>query len=255
MNMHDVTVNDLPIGAKIIFGSYQIGGSNCLVPLTWIKVDSDNTFLSEYIVEQLAFDASHDDFDLDGCNEYNTSNVRQFLNKRGEDWWEKACPDDRPPYGEYLKGDNVGYNHLPAFLTYFDDQELEKILLSEANMYDRFFIPTKDDVVVWKYFANGASLQCKPLDELVRHTRCDEKPYQKGWFYWLSTKYRTGVNVYGVSHSDGISHYPPNDGAIGVRPAFRMTGGTVVYEYDGDYFEVMQPVNVDEDAFKTILGI
>lgn len=125
-------ITELPLGSLVLLGAYKG------VPLKWTKVDTQILCLSTNI-GKFEFDFSEEDNPKDlrrdnGNNRYSLSNIDQFLNNAGEDWYIPTHEyDERPPY-----------SHAPSFLTEFTDEELD-------CMADHRFeaINSDDDLSEW----------------------------------------------------------------------------------------------------------
>lgn len=106
-------ITELPLGSLVLLGAYKG------VPLKWMKVDNQILCLSTNI-GRFEFDSPEKDNPIDlrkdnGDNRYSFSNIDQFLNNTGENWYISTHEyDERPPYAD-----------APSFLTEFKEDELD----------------------------------------------------------------------------------------------------------------------------------
>lgn len=106
-------ITELPLGAFVLLGAYRG------VPLKWTKVDNQILCLSTNI-GRFEFDSPEKDNPIDlrkdnGDNRYSFSNIDQFLNNTGENWYIPTHEyDEAPPYAD-----------APSFLTEFKEEELD----------------------------------------------------------------------------------------------------------------------------------
>lgn len=127
-----LTIADLKVGAKLVFGSYGVG--ECLHPITWLKASREGEFLSEFVLDVLKFDEEERrnpsaDYRCCGNGNYDESNIVQFMNSYEEDWYEPMHPYDAPP-GDYNRpvDRNGDYLHHAGFLHGFEDYEIDSLL-------------------------------------------------------------------------------------------------------------------------------
>lgn len=125
------TIADLPIGAKLKFGAYSVSGE---MPhkICWVKAHRDGTILTEFMEDQCAFDAKEPDNPDEyrksyGNNRCSVSNVQQFLNAEGTDWFRQKHGCDTAPEDRGMCNGRYGYSHKPGFLHYFEEWEIEAI--------------------------------------------------------------------------------------------------------------------------------
>ena len=289
------TISDLPIGAKLKFGAYSVSGE-APHKICWTKVHLDNTILSEFIEDQCAFDAietnNYDDCRNEyGNNRYSLSNVHQFLNAGGPNWFNPTHESDEPPEDRNMYNGRFGYNHKPGFTQSFEDWEIESIEVSEIRtalpetdiyervgkcetIYEKIFMPSKTNVGLepengvqegetWDLFAgDGAIRTAQFSNELYDYSENYDKPEFEGlsWYYYLrSPNANTSSNVRCI-RADGSCRYAnAYCDYIGIRPALKLNPETLVSidpDYDG-YYEVygvqQETVEIDENEFLSIL--
>lgn len=288
------TIADLPIGAKLKFGAYSVSGETPH-KICWVKAHHDGTILSEFIEDQCAFDAKEPDNPDEhrreyGNNRYSQSNVQQFLNAEGTDWFRPTHEYDKAPEDRLMCNGRHGYVHKPGFLHYFDEWEVEAIEESEVKtalptkdiptgaekyetIYAKVFLPSKTNVgcgtenriqegEVWDLFADGANLACLFSPELYTNTPKVFKPeYEdEGWHYYLRSPYSCcSFSVCGVGRNGSISDNYTHYDFFGVRPALQLKPEILISdEPDSDgYYEVLsdpQEISeIDEEEFFAIL--
>lgn len=201
-----MTIADLKVGAKLVFGAYGVGDATH--PITWLKANREGgEFLSEFVLDTLKFDAeeqnspNHDHF--------------QFMNSYEDDWFSPSHQYDCPPGNYNRPGDRTGdYLHHPGFLNAFEDYEIE-CLVGSVNL------PTLANI----FGANGEprlqlfnrkGYRGRPTADLVygRLVGLEETSYCE---YWISdgtdsSSYRSFIG------RDGSKHNTSADNYIGFRP-------------------------------------
>ena len=139
-------LSSLPIGAKVKFGKYDVGGVTH--PITWLVVAKNHvsspaypsdsiTLLSEKIIDSLAIDAmeptntSVSNYATDGNAEYRYSNIDQWLNKDSSpgNWYVKPQGNsaDQSPTDEYVINGR-SYANKAGFLNAFTASEKNAIV-------------------------------------------------------------------------------------------------------------------------------
>ena len=205
------TVGSLPCGAKIRFGSYCVNNEEAH-SIRWIKVNSTDTILlSEHIEDFRAFDAREPNSQYEyrteyGNNRYSVSNIDQFLNGTGDDWYYQQHDTDTPPTGE-LTDDGTPYLDRPGFLAYFSEAELEAILPTEIVVA----IPRCDsedrdyEIITRKVFlpsitnifgcpvrnTNEGDAKATPTRYAIEHSELGAPVENENhpWYYWLRSPY------------------------------------------------------------------
>ena len=183
----DLTIADLKIGAKLVFGNY--GVTDVLDPITWLKASKDNEFLSEFVLDILKFDAQernnpNRDINWHGNGNYEQSNILQFMNSDEEDWYEPTHDYDVPPGIPNSGEDSTGnYVNHPGFLHEFEDYELECLdgrinLPTVANIFGAGGVPK------FPLF-NRKGFRGKPTADLVYGRYGHELNETSYCSYWL----------------------------------------------------------------------
>ena len=248
-------LSNLPIGAKIKFGKHSVNGETAQ-DIIWTIVAKNHagypsnsvTLLTSQIIDLRAFDAkeptnSYAERQSDGNNEYDVSNIDQWLNKSESKWFVAAHSDDKPPITGYVFFDTE-YDSRPGFLSNFTEKEIAAILTTPIT-FGRYYTTTKGranrkiflpsaaevgfdswtDGTPWGYFNEsnrsvGMTVQCR------QNTRADiydrEVDFEQYW--WLrsaspSFSYMAQVvSPSGVLTSSSVAH-----GKNGVRPAMNLS--------------------------------
>ena len=116
-------VSDLRIGAKVVLGSCY--GSD----IVWCKVSDNCDFISQRRVCRICFDGAEHRSDSrarrsHGNGFYPDSNIHQWLNAAGLDWYRKSHEFDESPY----------YRNEPGFLTEFSSAERDALVPMELTV-------------------------------------------------------------------------------------------------------------------------
>lgn len=286
------TVSSLPCGAKVRFGSYCVGNEGAH-SIRWIKVNSaDTTLLAEHIEDFRAFDARELDSPQEyrreyGNNRYSVSNIDQFLNSAGDEWYHPQHDTDAPPTGE-LTYDGTPYLNHPGFLAYFSEAEIEAIMptdivvaLPRCDSDDRdyeiitrkVFLPSRTNIFGssvrntnegdrWDYFRNGRNASATATEEAIDNTTLNGAPDDEitSWYWWLrspnadSACYARCVGRGGSGGSASACR-----GIFGVRPALTINPEILVSDEPDDegYYNVILSIveleDVSEEDFLSIL--
>jgi hypothetical protein len=187
---------ELKLGSEVRFGGR-----------IWITKRIDETGCATLVLKEalrnMEFDEAEpgnpDEWRADyGNNDYELSNIRQWLNSRGNDWFRKQHEYDAPP---------EDYEYTNGFLTDFTEKELDAIKKLENG--DLFYLPSLDEV------------------DLVTGDEFD-----KGWVWTRTPSSGSSCNVR-VVHSSGAlyNHYASN-GHYGVRPLCSLSSETKLTKVD-----------------------
>lgn len=145
----DLRIADLKVGAKLVFGNY--GVTDRVHPITWLKANKECEFISEFVLDLLAFDYRertnpNRDINFYGNSDYELSNIVQFMNSWQEDWYSPTHDLDEPPGMSYNQHRVYGqYANHPGFLYDFHDYEIE-------SLASRISLPSTSDI-----FGSGAA--------------------------------------------------------------------------------------------------
>ncbi len=141
------SISNLPVGAKVKFGKYQVETEEPQ-PIAWIIADKDHngypsgaiTLVTERIIDLRAFDAkeannSNADRKNYGNNKYSVSNIQQWLNSRAvSNWYTNQHSQDAPPTNADTSNYGTGYDDHPGFLQYFSDDEYAALLDTQLTV-------------------------------------------------------------------------------------------------------------------------
>ncbi|WKY45984.1 DUF6273 domain-containing protein [Eubacteriaceae bacterium ES2] len=142
-----------------------------------------------------------------GNNDYRLSNIRQWLNSRGNDWFRKQHEYDAPP---------EVYEYTNGFLTDFTEKELDAIKKLENG--DLFYLPSVDEV------------------DLVTG---DE--FNKEWVWTRTPSSGNSFSVRSVYSSGALGNYSAYLGYYGVRPLCNLTSETELEKVDDAWRVIKQP--------------
>lgn len=245
---------EVEAGDTIVFGSYLEE------PIEWrvLSVSQDGksaVVISKNILSMKAYDAAEsgkynfyegtdywgekltaEDAELlklvRGDNTWENSNIRTWLNAESE----KVSYDDQAPAGTGMSENKNGYDMEPGFLSYFTEEEREKILTTEVNTNgtitrDKVFLLSSQELV-WFEEAN-VSMLAVPTQAAL--TQDDSNWYDanvssygvEDYCWWLRDCNPEGkaceAYLVGSSYS-GYKIYTENVGleGYGIRPAMTI---------------------------------
>lgn len=271
-----MTIADLPIRAKIKFGAYSVNGETPH-KICWLKAHRDNTLLTEFLEDQCAFDGKEpgnsDEYRRSyGNNRFLVSNINQFLNATGRDWYECQHPEDTPPVDIHMYNNSNGYAHKPGFLNRFEEWEIEVIESTEIitakplcdtedkevefdRHFTNVFIPSITNLKgvanhgiyegeKWDMFIDG-KYACRLSPECHDFGTCRDKPHREDgdWYYNLRSPHiEEGHEIFYVDRGGDISYYYAGDEIMGLRPALKLN------------HEVLVSDEPDEEGYYKVIG-
>lgn len=278
-------ISELNVGDKVRFGAYSIGNEGTH-KITWIKVNGDNTFMSERIEDFRAFDAREPESPSTnrqryGNNRYSISNIDQFLNSSGDKCFIKRHEYDEPPTRNLVSG-NTEYANHHGFLKFFEGWEIDAIddstvmtalpdcevglenerldvitrkvfLPSYTNLYGGT-IRNMSEGDYWEYFKNEINTDraAMPTAYAVEYSNVDEEvEHDENWYYWLRSPVADdGYSVRCVGRGGDCNYCYANDGVLGVRPALKINPEILISDEPDDmgYYDVIQTEIVYEDV-------
>lgn len=285
-------ISSLPCGAKIKFGSYCVENEGTHT-IRWLKVNkSDTVFLAEHIEDFRAFDAkesqsSQRDRRCYGNNHYSVSNIDQFLNSTGDEWFCPQHDTDASPTGESVF-DNTPYLNHPGFLAFFSEAEIGAVIPTEiisalprcdgdGRDYEvitrRVFLPSRTNILgtlerttqegeQWDYFSGGKDTRATPTREAVENTLLNNAPEDEtdSWYYWLRSPFAvSSYDVRSVDRNGYGSYVNAYRGVVGVRPALTLNPEILVSDEPDEegYYNVILSIveleDVSENDFLAIL--
>jgi len=254
-------LKDLPIGTKVSLGARYYGED-----IIFLLADKkkDNVLISEKVLTYKAFDAeeptnpSRERTDY-GNNRYRFSNILQWLNKSGSNWYSNMHRYDNPPTSNYVYGNP--YKDEDGFLTGFSSDVLGTILNTEHLVnkpsYDgggsevvttKIYLPSKSELGLplgngdspdgekWDLFSDDKSRIAYPTKQAVVNADNSNVSENKPTEYALrSVALYWKEKVVSVSDTGGYrSLYNCRDGFSGVRPALNLPKDVLVSGDDVD---------------------
>ena len=214
-----LTIADLKVGSKLIFGTYGVGTT--LYPITWLKANKNSEFLSEFVLDMVKFDERepsnpNGDFQYCGNGNYELSNILQFLNSYEDDWYSPMHEYDAPPGVLTRPGERLGeYLRHSGFLHEFQDYEIE-------SLAGRVNLPTVENI----FGANGVpkfplfnrkGYRGKPTTDLVFGRRGHALEEWSYCDYWILGSTGTTYQQLYVGR-DGSKNSVYVDRTRGLRP-------------------------------------
>jgi hypothetical protein len=160
-------LSNLPIGAKIKFGTHQIASEGAQ-PIIWMVVDKNHSgypsdsvsLITEKIIDFRAYDAGESG--SRGNINYSLSNIHQWLNSDGSanNWYTPSHSGDAPPSAP-TGSNSTAYQSRPGFLHHFSSTEKLSLLPTtltvqtykdvSAKMTAKVFLPS-----VWEILGTGS---------------------------------------------------------------------------------------------------
>lgn len=260
-------ISNLPIGAKVRYGKHKVMNETPQ-DIIWQVAHhnkpeyptNSTTLVPEGIIDLRGFDAkepsnSDDNRRNYGNNRYKDSNIRQWLNKSGTNWFVKAHSADESPTNSGMS-QPTGYDTRDGFLTHFTEDEKAAILdttLAVAKntvtdgggsetITDKVFLLSNTEIGLAKengidegskldLFSNDASRVSKLTQQAFTNTQSGSKPstVNDPWYYWLRSPLAAlSYNVRRV-HAAGSLYYDyACHGDNGVRPALNLESDILV---------------------------
>ena len=220
-------ISNLPIGAKVKFGHYEVESEGAM-PITWIIVAKNHrdypansiTLHTEKIIDLRCFDAKEPNNPNNnrkefGNNRYSVSNIDQWLNKAGSaagGWYVAQHDYDQAPNAANVYH-NTPYDTRPGFLYHFSAEERNAILYTTLRVakpsvdgggYEditrRVFLPSRTEVglgneggiaegTVWGFYTSNDARRAPLTAQAFNNTLSSSKPsaIDNSWFWWLRT--------------------------------------------------------------------
>lgn len=254
-NKSGILISDLPINAKVKYGRYK--GRD----LIWRIVDKYNTdypsgaitLMLDEIPCTKAFDGkepsnSNSSRKSYGNNRYKYSNIRQWLNKQGLNWYKSQHSYDAPPNSSNVTSDP--YDTESGFLTEFTDEEINalidtpiKVVIPSVDgggietLTDKIFLPSSTEMGL----ANEVSGKPEGTKFPVFNSDSDRIAQYNGSnkYYWLRTPYSSySSSVRSVDWDGSLHYYNAYSGDGGVRPLCNLKSEILVsdtVDTDGCY--------------------
>lgn len=108
------TIGDMRVGDVLKFGQYSVHPDCPPSEISWLKADDECSFISQFVVDYLAFDAPEENYHGGNPN-YVTSNLLAFLNSEDTEWYHPAHPLDRAPDNTSRLDVLAKYGDRPGF--------------------------------------------------------------------------------------------------------------------------------------------
>jgi len=267
-------LSDLPVGAKVKDPETTYYG----VPIVFQVAaknhegypENSETLITEKLITLKAFDAkepSNSDSNRRtyGNNRYLYSNIRQWLNKDVDSWYEPQHETDEPP-----NANGVNYNYYDSesgFLSNFSRDFKKQILTTNLTVVkntvtdggesetfqDKIFLPSITEVglpnenniaegsLLEMFTTASASRIANPTTEAVANSTYTSTSLKDSspWNWLLRTPVASqsyGIRI--VSTSGGITNTQGQAGQQGVRPVLNLPSEIRVYDnpdIDGVY--------------------
>lgn len=259
-------LKELPVGARV---------RDSVSPRVFLVADQEHPgyhgtlLLCDHIVRQICYDAREPNnpkrdpgnyIDIRGNNNYITSNLHQWLNAGGTDWFTPQHPYDAPPSAENTYCGENPYDRAPGFLSEFSQDFRDALVTVELPCSvkqpqgsvcleyhpARVFVPSlaevggcqADDLEDGKRF---------PLFDdwrLLRACLSKEAAEEGDWkpvhhftqvfpgacfWYWLRTPHENISCLVRLVTGGGMIQYTyANNARLGVRPALNLDGNCMV---------------------------
>ena len=193
------------------------------------------------------------------------SNIRQWLNKSGLNWYQPSYTYDHPPSSSYVWGGYNAYDDEAGFLTGFSPEFLAALLpttlttakpstdgAGSESYTDKVFLLSKTEVGFGSnnniyegselsLFSDNSSRMAYPTPQAVSNSeytnRIDASEYVDWWLRSPVYQYPYYVHRVGSNGIDNDSGYPYY-GRYGIRPAINLSSNISVSDLpdsDGCY--------------------
>ena len=269
-------IGNLAIGSKVKFGTYKVGNETA-APIIWTIPDKNHsgypansvTLFTERIIDLLGVDAkepTNTDTNRQsyGNNRYSQSNLDQWLNDAGLNWWTATHAYDAAPTDAGLN-QPVGYDDKLGFKSNFTTEELAAVLdttirvakntVTDGGSYEdvvrKFFIPSTTELnlanensiaegVVLSAYSGAADATriAYATQAVITNTLSASKPASTAaaWYYWLRTPSSPNSRyVRLVSTSGALDYDFAYGGDNGLRPLCNLRSDILVSDsVDGD---------------------
>lgn len=270
--------SELPVGAKVKFGSYAVRGQSPH-QICWWKAHHDGTLLTEYLEEQFPFDAAEPKARGQraeyGSNRYSKSNIRYWLNSTGENWFVGATPTDEAPTDDLVHSEVKGSDKKPGFLSSFSEWELNALELTELKciipeidrgedgpeiemVRDYAFIPSVQNLIsgfsggaegeLFELFESGfTSIPNRMSTQLYEESEDKPSEPKDGWWAYTRTpKQNDGSTVAAIGRNRERVMLDAHDAGIGAMICVRIKPDTAVSEErdENGYMHILEAPEV-----------
>ena len=254
-----ISWSSLSIGSTFTLGKYQVG-SETPWDIEWEIVHQKSNYqiaMAKQILDLRCFDAkessnSDSNRKTKGNNNWQYSNIEQWLNSDQSNWYSAQHSADAPPSSANVYNNYNPYDTKPGFLYYWSDEEksvLQDMTLTLANnkvtdgggsytWTGKVWLPTYTQMsgnqnnsisegTKFSKFTNDAS-RIKTIHAMcaANNQYCIDKGYAEGkaWYYWQSSTYPSNSCYLPLVDYDGDlggGNYAYN-GNNGVVPCIRV---------------------------------
>lgn len=270
-------LSNIAVGSKIKFGKYQVS-TETPQDIIWTVVAKNHTGYPEnsvtlhstYILDTLCFDAAepdntNSDIQKYGNNEYNLSNICQWLNSSAPagQWYTPQHTYDHAPDTSAGTGNcNTQYSHRPGFLYNFSEDEINAILTVTSSvggaLNKKVFLPGLYEMGIntsshdWGYYLTNDDRITYNTQQWFENTTNTDKPsgIKSPATYWLYDVYsNNGYRNYTISGNwpeQGGTHWSTSydgDSGSGIRPFLNLSSSLLVSDStdaDGCYTVVWE---------------
>lgn len=238
-----MVINDLPIGSRVRLGRYAlIHRSDDMFDIDWIKVSSENDFISEKVLCGMRYD-NYEGWSVN--YDYHLSNIRQFMNSDNCTWFSKTHTGDTPPAPLFFdSGYRVDVMKYPGFLYHFMDAELSVI---QKQNGDFLRLPYIDEISGgFQYFKKrGIRAHAVPSYDIIERGYIRSSGFTP--YYAMS---RNEDELFEICRN-GQSALTSPAIASGVRPVCRLISTTNVSCIGDNIYSCIIPDLTTVTYFKT----
>lgn len=268
--MVETTVGKVKVGTKLMLGQYGVSGYE-IFPIMWLKATPNCDFIAAKVLDYICFDARERQGGnyinrVFGNTDYSRSNIMQFLNSEGKNWWIPMHASDSPPdrYNVCIPGD--AYHDHCGFLHHFEEHEIESLApkmlpTAEGVVRSLMRLPAYGDLIGSDRFQlfSRKGIRAHGTDDYIRHcglrTGFDTGSYIEFWVHGTHThEYPATLNRSGEIQ---CSKRPCQ--SAGLRPVCTLKAETVLEMDENGFCWVKHVVKRDklftDDEFFDLLGV
>ena len=254
-------LSNLPIGAKIKFGSHQVA-SESKQSIIWVVADKNHTgypsnsisLISQKIIDIMAYDAAENGTYSYGNPDYALSNINQWLNSAAASggWYSATHSNDAPPSSG--KVTQNPYQTRAGFLNNFTSYERLLLLpttvsyLTNENTYTnttaKVFLPTMHEILGNDASGNGGarlayfetnSAATTLTNQVFTYSSEPNLPSSVNENWQYLTRSASSNKVRAITATGGTGTDYANFGNKGVRPVVNLPATAKISDgTDGD---------------------
>lgn len=260
------TLSSLPVGVKVKDPYTKYYG----VAIEWVIADHNHsgypanstTLVSERILTIKAFDAKESMNSMVNRQNYGNpryifSNIRQWLNKAGTNWYQSQHSADAPPIKDNIYDTYNAYYSESGFLSGFSSQMISAMLpttLTVAKGVDGSGADTVQDKVFLlslaevglgsngnidegsrlNLFSDDNSRLCYPTNKAVINSDYSYSGLSitKPWNYSLRSLFiNDSYSIRAVNKDGTLTGSLPSEGDVGIRPTVNLNSDSFVSDY------------------------